>query len=89
MQDKVQKGELSIVKVRGEDHAADGLTKHVGRSKLDKYMKDCGFTFRDGRHELCPHLGDVFSSLVLEFLELYFVGLIGSPFPVRAAIAHS
>ncbi len=42
-----------------EDKVAVGLTKHVDRSKLEKYMKDCGFTFRDGRHELCPHLGDV------------------------------
>ncbi len=31
VQYKVSKKELSIVKVRGEDDAADGLTKHVDR----------------------------------------------------------
>ncbi len=59
MQDKIQKGTFSIIKVCGEDYVADGLTKHVDRSKLDSYMKDCGYTFRDGRHEFCPHSGDV------------------------------
>ncbi len=55
----MNKKELSIVKVRGEDNVADGLTKQVDRFKMDRYMKACGFTYRGGRHELCPHLGDV------------------------------
>ncbi len=38
---------------------AEGLTKHVDRSNLDKNMNECGFAFRVGRHELCPFLGDV------------------------------
>ncbi len=58
-QEKVRRGELSIIKVRGEDNVADGLTKHVDRSKLEKYMRECGSTFRDRRHELCPYFGDV------------------------------
>ena len=58
VQEKVRRGELSIVKVKGENNVADGLTKHVDRSKLDQYMKACGFVFREGRHDLCPHLGD-------------------------------
>ena len=57
-QGKVRTGELSTIKVKGEDNVADGLTKHVDRSKLEKHMNECGFTFRDGRHELCTHLGD-------------------------------
>ncbi len=59
VQEKVRRGELLIIKVKGEDNVADGLTKHVDRTKLAKYMKDRGFTFRDGRHELCPYIGDV------------------------------
>ncbi len=55
---KVRRGELPIITVSGEDNVADALTKHVD-SKLEKHMSDFGFTFRDGRHDLCPYLGDV------------------------------
>ncbi len=55
----MRRGEMSIIKVKGEDNVADGLTKHIDRNKLGKYMKECKFTFRDGRHELRPDLGDV------------------------------
>ena len=58
-QDRVAKGELQIKKVKGEENVADGLTKHADKAKLETYMKHCVFTFRDGGHELCPHLGDV------------------------------
>ena len=57
--EKVRRGELSIIKVRREDNVADGLTKLVDRSKLEKHMSECGFACRDGRDELCPYLGDV------------------------------
>ena len=57
-QDKVNSKELSIVKVGGEDSVTD-FAKHVDRFKFDLHMKFCGFTFREGRPELCPHLGDV------------------------------
>ncbi len=59
VQKKVRTGVLPIIKGRGEDNVADGLTKHVDRSKLEKNVSDCGITFRDGRHEICPCLGDV------------------------------
>ncbi len=52
VQDKVNKTELSIIKVRGEDNVAVALTKHVDKAKLEKHMERCGFEFRDGRHEL-------------------------------------
>ena len=58
-QELARRGEVPTIKVKGEDNVADGMTKHVDRSKLEKYMKECGFAFRDGRHELCPYLGDV------------------------------
>jgi hypothetical protein len=35
LQEKVRKGELSIVKAKEEDNVADGLIKHVDRSKLE------------------------------------------------------
>ena len=58
VQEKVNRGELTIVKVKGEDNVADGLTKHVGRAKMDKYMAMCGIRFAKGRHELSADLGE-------------------------------
>ena len=59
IQEKVRRGESAIIKVKGKDKVADVLTEQVDRSKLERYMNECDFTFRDRRHELCPHLGDV------------------------------
>ena len=59
VQGRVRRGELSIVKVCGEDSAADGLTKHVERSNMEMCMERCGFVRREGRRDLCPYLGDV------------------------------
>jgi hypothetical protein len=47
-QEGVRRGELSIVKVLGEDNAADGLTKQVERNKMEMYMEKCCFTVREG-----------------------------------------
>ncbi len=55
VQERVLRGELSIIKVRGEDNVADGLTKHVERSKMEMYMEMCGIVRREGRRELCPY----------------------------------
>jgi hypothetical protein len=60
VQERVAKGELKIVKVRGEDNVADGLTKHVDKQKMEQYLKACGFEKRSGRHELSPALGEVY-----------------------------
>ncbi len=38
VQDSVAKGELTVVKVRGEINVADGLIKHVERRKMDAHM---------------------------------------------------
>ena len=57
VQDRVAKGELSVVKVTGEENVADGLTKHVDRQKMEQYMEMCSMVRRSGRHELCPRLG--------------------------------
>ncbi len=58
VQERVRRLELSIIKVRGQDNVADGLTKHVERNNMEMHMEKFGFTFRDGRHEQCHHLGD-------------------------------
>ena len=58
VQDRVAKGELSAVKVKGEENVADGLTKHVDRQKMEQYMEDCRMVRRSGRHELSPKIGD-------------------------------
>ena len=50
VQDRVAKGELQIFNVKGEFNVADGLTKHLERHKMDKYMEACGFVRSDGRH---------------------------------------
>ncbi len=47
-----------MVKVKGEDNVADGLTKPVDRNKVEKYMNERGFTYRDGPREPRPYLGD-------------------------------
>ena len=58
VQDRVAKGELKIVKVKGEDNLVDGLTKHVDKQKMEQYMKACGIVRKSGRHELSPMLGE-------------------------------
>ncbi len=57
-QDRVANGELSIVKVSGEEHASDGLAKHVDRQKMEQHVDACGMVRRSGRHELIPQLGE-------------------------------
>ena len=59
VQERARRGELSIVKVRGEDNVAGGLTKHVERSKMEMHTEKSGFVRREGRHELCSYLRDV------------------------------
>ncbi len=39
-----------------EENDADDLTEHVECTKMDHYMRECGFERRSGRHELCPRL---------------------------------
>ncbi len=49
-----RKGRLGDQEGEGQENIADGLIKHVGRAKMDYYMKECGFVRRSGRHELRP-----------------------------------
>ncbi len=52
VRDRVAKGELNIIKVKGDNNVADVPTKHVERSKMGERMGSCGFVRRSGRHEL-------------------------------------
>ncbi len=50
--------QLRIVKVRGEDNVANGLTKHVDMQKMEQYMEACGSVRKSGIHEFSPALGE-------------------------------
>ncbi len=72
VRDRVAKGELKIVKVKGEDNEADGLTKHVDKQNMEHYMKTCGIVRRSGRHQLSLCL-----EIVLERFFVVFVSPLG------------
>ncbi len=43
VQERVRREELSIIKVRGEDNVADGLTKRIELSKMEMCLQRYGF----------------------------------------------
>ena len=51
IQEKVEEKELVIKKVSGLANPADMMTKHLGREKLETYMKTIGQEMREGRAE--------------------------------------
>ncbi len=57
VQDRVATGELKILNAKGEENVPDGLTKRVGRQKMEQYVVACGILRRSGRRELSPQLG--------------------------------
>ena len=58
VQEKVAKKDIFLKTVWGEDNISDGLTKHVERPKLDKYLAGSNQRFALGRHELCPQIAN-------------------------------
>ena len=54
VQEKVQRGEIEIIKINTKDNLADALTKHVDRDGLNKHMSGTGQAVRIGRHEIMP-----------------------------------
>jgi hypothetical protein len=48
VQDHIARGELTIVKVKGEHKVADGLTKRVDRNKMDECLRKCGLVRKVG-----------------------------------------
>ncbi len=59
------KGELKVAKVKGEANAAEGLTKHGDRHKMEAHVNACGVVRKSGRHELRPCLGGALAELAL------------------------
>ncbi len=57
-QDRVAKGKPSVAKVIGGENVADGLTKRVDMQKTEQSEEACSMARQNGRHELCPPLGD-------------------------------
>ncbi len=58
IQGRRAKGELTVMKGKGEYNVADGLTKHVERHKMNEHITACGVLRKSSRHTLCPYLGD-------------------------------
>ena len=56
LQEKVNKGDLEIEKIAGEDNLADILTKHVEGSKREWNVKEMGQELVSGRHRLMPEV---------------------------------
>ncbi len=57
VQNQGANGEPSVVKVKGEENVAHGLTKHVDRHKMAQHMEAYSMVQRSGRREFCPRLG--------------------------------
>ena len=49
VQERVEDGELKVNKVAGEENPADLCTKHLPARKIDIFMADLDFEYRDGR----------------------------------------
>ena len=49
LQEKVVQSILAYNKIRGEDNPSDGLTKHVKKELIDKYLKTENLTIRQDR----------------------------------------
>ena len=53
-QERVQKGEVRIVKIAGASNPPDVLTKHVGQKQLDKCLRMVNVRSTGGRRPLAP-----------------------------------
>ena len=54
LQDKVRRGDISVVKVGTHDNVADALTKYVSQDSMAMHMRSTNQYLADGRHELAP-----------------------------------
>ena len=54
IQERVQKGEIIIKKVPGDDNISDALTKHVDIGKMTQHLQNTGQCILSGRHTLMP-----------------------------------
>ena len=56
LQEKVQRGEVEVIKVPGKTNKADALTKPIGGDKTMEHMEGVEGEIRKGRHALMPKL---------------------------------
>ena len=54
VQERVSRGDITVVKVMGENNLADILTKYVSRDLMDKHLQNMSCYRVDGRHTLAP-----------------------------------
>ena len=56
IQERVEEGELQVVKVLGTENPADAMTKHLSGGKIQQLMEKIGQEWRTGRSELSLRL---------------------------------
>ena len=54
LQEKVNSGEIQVMKVKGEGYLADGLTQPLEGTGVKKHIGLTGQEVIEGRHELTP-----------------------------------
>ena len=54
LQQKVDEGEVELVKVKGTKNPADLGTKYLTQDKMDELMGRANVELAEGRHELTP-----------------------------------
>ncbi len=54
LQEKVNRGEIEVMKVKGEGNLADALTKPLDGPGVQKHLKLTGQEIKRGRHEITP-----------------------------------
>ena len=54
VQEKVQAGEIEIIKVKTGENLADGMTKYIDSEKIRNQLIWTSQQIREGRHELMP-----------------------------------
>ena len=52
VQQRVQRGEIQVNKIRGDSNVADLGTKYLAAPKMNEYMIECGFTHLAGQSKL-------------------------------------
>ena len=54
VQDSIAKGVFRLVKVGTLENLGDVLTKYVDRGRIERHLRNMGFVWESGRHELAP-----------------------------------
>ena len=54
IQDRISKGDSTIIKVNGKENLADILTKHANAEDIRVHLHKTSQSIQEGRHELAP-----------------------------------